>query len=291
MTVKPIVAGVDGSEESLRATEWAAREAVLRNTALHLVSVPPLPPRMSPDPAGHQTVAGVVYQRTRDALARAAERAAELEPGLAVDTEVLSGLPVTALRGQAANASMLVVGSRGAGGFAAMVLGSVSRHLATHADCPVVVAREETMAVHREIVVGVRDPDESAAVLAFAFEEAALRNARLLAVHAWSWYLPGVRPAGALAGAQRAAFDPGELSAADGARLEDTLSSWQDKYPQVQSDWDVVHAHPARVLAGLSARADLVVLGRRHGGSAVGSVIHAVLSHAHGPVVTVPSSG
>src|SRR5581483_11138175 len=107
MTVKPIVAGVDGSEESLRAAEWAAREAVLRNTALHLVSVPALPPRMSPDPAGHQTVAGVVYQRTRDDLARAAERAAELEPGLAVDTELLSGLPVEALRSQAADASML----------------------------------------------------------------------------------------------------------------------------------------------------------------------------------------
>jgi len=225
---------------------------------------------------------------TRDALARAAERAAELEPGLAIDTEMLPGSPVSALLGQAAGASMLVVGSRGAGGFAAMLLGSASRYLATKAPCPVVVAREETMAVHREIVVGVRDPEEAAAVLGFAFEEAALRNARLLAVHAW--FLPGVQPAGALTGARRAAFDLAGVSATAGERLDAALAPWREKYPQVQTGWEIVHAHPARTLSGLSARADLVVLGHRQGGSAVGSVTYAVLNHAHGPVATVPSS-
>src|SRR5579871_6366173 len=78
MTTQPIVAGVDGSEESLRAAEWAAREATARKTALRIVSAPALPPRMSPDPAGRETVAGVIHLATRDALARAAERAAEL---------------------------------------------------------------------------------------------------------------------------------------------------------------------------------------------------------------------
>ena len=52
---------------------------------------------------------------------------------------------------------------------------------------------------------------------------------------------------------------------------------------------DLVHGHPGRALAGLSARADLVVLGRRSAHHGPGSVMHAVLSHAHGPVVTVPS--
>ncbi len=290
MTTQPIVAGVDGSEESLRAAEWAAREATARKTALRIVSAPALPPRMSPDPAGRETVAGVIHHATRDALARAAERAAELEPGLAISTEMLSGPPATALLHEAADASMLVVGARGAGGFAAMLLGSASRYLATRAPCPVVIAREETMAVHREIVVGVRDPGESAAVLGFAFEEAALHKARLLAVHAWFWYLPRVQPAGALASAQRAAFDPREVSDAAGTRLEAALNPWREKYPHVQTGWEVVHAHPARMLAGLSARADLVVVGHRPGGSALGPVTHAVLSHAHGPVATVPSS-
>ncbi len=52
---------------------------------------------------------------------------------------------------------------------------------------------------------------------------------------------------------------------------------------------DLVHGHPGRALASLSARADLVVLGRRSAHHGPGSVMHAVLSHAHGPVVTVPS--
>jgi nucleotide-binding universal stress UspA family protein len=290
MNAQPIIAGVDGSEESMRAAEWAAREATARKTALRIVSAPALPPRMSFNPIGLENVAGVIHRATRDTLARAAGRAAELEPGLAIDTETLSGPPATALLREAAGASMLVLGSRGAGGFAAMLLGSVSRYLATRAPCPVVIAREETMAVHREIVAGVRDPDESAAVLAFAFEEAALHNARLLAVHAWFWFVPGIQPAGTLAGAQRAAFDPREVSAAAGSRLDAALTPWREKYPQVETGWEVVHAHPARVLAGLSARADLVVLGHRPGGSALGSVVYASLNHAHGPVATVPSS-
>jgi nucleotide-binding universal stress UspA family protein len=289
MTVKPIIAGTDGSEESLRAVEWAAREAVLRETALRIVSVPFLLPRMSPDEAGRQTVAGIVTQAARDALASGAERAMELEPGLAVDTELVeSGSPARVLLGHADGAAMIVVGSRGAGGFSAMLLGSVSRYLATRAPCPVVIAREENMAVHREIVVGVRDPDNAAAALEFAFEEAASRRARLFAVHACYWYMPGVQPAGALTGAQRAAFDASDISADAATRLEDTLAPWREKYPDVNTGWKIVHAQPARVLASASAGADLVVLGRRRGGSAVGSVTHAVLTHAHGPVATVP---
>jgi nucleotide-binding universal stress UspA family protein len=290
MAAKPIVAGVDGSEESLRAAEWAAREAALHGTGLRLVSVPALPPRMSPDPAGHQTVAGIVHQAMRESLDRAAARAGELEPGLVVEAEVLTGSPVAALGHEAASAAMLVLGNRGTGAFSAMLLGSVCRYLATCAPCPVVVAREESTATHREVVVGVRGPDESAAVLGFAFEEAVLRHARLLAVHAWSRFLPGIRPAGALAGAQRAAFDPGEVSAADSARLEAALAPWREKYPQVVVGCEAVRGHPARVLAGASARADLVVLGHRPGGSTLGPVIHAVLGHAHGPVASVPSS-
>jgi len=115
-----------------------------------------------------------------------------------------------------------------------MTLGSVGRYAAMHSPAPVVVAREESMAVRREIVVGVRDPEESAAALNFAFEEAALRGARL--------------PTG----------------------------------------WEVVQAHPGRVLSGASARADLVVLGRHHEDRGVDSVTYAVLSHAHGPVACVP---
>jgi nucleotide-binding universal stress UspA family protein len=183
---------------------------------------------------------------------------------------------------------MLVVGSRGAGGFSAMVLGSVSRYLATRAACPVVVVREERMAVHREVVVGVRDAHLAETVLDFACQEAMLRNARLLALHAWTWHVPGVRRAAPGVGAAQFAVGQGDLASEASTWLEDHLARWREKYPGLQTGWEVVQAHPARVLAGASARADLVVLGRRKGGSAVGSVTHAVLGHAHGPVATVP---
>ena len=276
MATKPVIAGTDGSQESLRAVQWGAREAALRGAPLRIVAIPVLPPRMSPNPATRDTVAGLVEHSMSRALAAAAQQAAEAEPDLGIETQLLAGAPAEVLIALAKDASMLVLGSRGAGGFSALILGSVSRYVATHAPVPVVVAREETMAEHREIVVGVRDPAHAGAALGFAFEEAALREARLLAVHAWSW-----SPAGHT-----------QVPAEENSRLETALATWQEKFPDVEVRGEVLHAHPGRVLAGSSARADLVVLGRHGPGDShvpgVGSVTHAVLSHAHGPVVSVP---
>ena len=276
MLTKPVIAGTDGSRESVRAVEWAAREATTHGTSLRIVAVPALPPRMSPNPATRETVAGMIEHAMTRALAEAAARAAECEPELAIETQLLAGSPATALVDCAGDAAMLVVGSRGAGGFSAMILGSVSRYVATHASCPVVVAREETMAAHREVVAGVRDPAQSAAALGFAFDEAALRKARLVAVHAWS----------------PAFLGGGGTQAEEEDRMETLLAPWREKYPDVEVSYEVVHAHPGRVLAGASARADLVVLGRHVPGEphapGVGSVTHSVLAHAHGPVASVP---
>jgi nucleotide-binding universal stress UspA family protein len=282
MTGSPVIAGTDGSEESLLAVEWAGREAALHHLPLLVVSaVAPLP-WISPGSFADE-VTDVARKRLERALAAAADRAAGVAPGLKLDTELMSGPPARALAGLASRASLLVTGSRGAGGFAAMILGSVSRYAATHARCPVVVVREETMAVHREIVVGVRDLSEPgpSAALDFAFREAALRSARLVVVHAWYWSVPASR------------LDAPEVPDSAGARLVRALAPYQAAYPEVEVRRDVVNAHPGRVLAGASARADLVVLGR-HGDPAggehgVSSVTHAVLSHAHGPVAVVPS--
>lgn len=287
MTVRPVIAGVDGSEEAFRAVEWAAREAALHRLPLQVVAIPALPPPMMPHWASSATLAQLEHQASRRALAVAARRAAEVAPALEVSPALLPGTPAWTLTEAARDASMLVVGSRGAGAFAALMLGSVSIYVATHAPCPVVVAREESMAVRRQVVIGVGDPEQAATAVEFAFEEAALRNARLLAVHAWPSSLLTIAPA-----AGHGIPGPAEALREAATRLEDLLADWREKYPQVQTGSDVAHGHPGRVLAGASARADLVVLGRRapqapHGPGAH-SVTHAVLTHAHGPVATVP---
>ena len=279
MATKPVVAGADGSPESLRAVQWAAREAALRGTSLRIVAIASMPPRMSPNPATHDTVAGHIEEAATEALSTAASQATTAAPGVAVETTLIEhASPATALAGTGQDATMLVLGSRGAGGFTALLLGSVSRYAATHAACPVVVVREETASAHREIVVGVPDPAEATAALDFAFGAAALRQARLVAMHARS----------------RSPFSGHDEPAEEEQRtLDALLASWREKYPDVPASAEIVHAHPGRVLAGASARADLVVLGRHPRGAGhgpgVGSVTHAVFSHAHGPVVSVPS--
>ncbi len=277
MTTKPIVVGVDGSAAALRAVKWAAREAALRGAPLRIVSAAEILPRMTmpPQAVEFETVAARIRQSRDWALGTAARAATMATPGLQVDTEPLEGPPAQAVTDSGSGALMLVVGSQGKSAVAALALGSVSRYAALHATCPVVVVREEAMAAHRLVVIGIRDPGDCAAALAFAFEETQLRKARLLAVHAWQSPDPRVTDTRAV------------------SELAGLLDDWQGKFPDVDNSHDVIHGHPGRVLADLSGRADLVVLGRH---ATIGRMLpgpariaHAVVSHAHGPVVIVPS--
>jgi nucleotide-binding universal stress UspA family protein len=243
--------------------------------------------------ASPTTIANALRGISARALEAAITRCEEVAPGLPVATGLLSGPPALAVAESGSGASVLVVGARGAGGFAALVLGSVSRYVASRAACPVVVVREETMAVHREIAVGIRDPQETTEALAFAFEEAALRRAELVAVHAWFWFPSVLHLPVAGEATEFRPTDPDQISAEAASSLAAALEGWRDKYPGVKVRQDIIHGHPARVLASYSARADLVVLGRHsHPGGAgpgIGSIQHAVLDHAHGPVAVVPS--
>ena len=288
MSAKPIVAASDGSEESLRAVDWAAREAVLRGAPLRIVSAPGLLPRMVGN-QGHsqyETVSDVIRDESDYALTAATARAAKAAPDLLIDADHLEGGPAEAVTEAGSGALMLVVGSRGVGAFAALVLGSVSRYAATHASSPVVVVREEIGAAHRQVGVGIGGLEGNTAALTFAFEEAALRKASLVAIHAWHTPQSDISRAGISLTA------PGRnaLEAEATRQLDALLDEWREKYPDVPVSHDVVHGHPGRILSGLSARADLVVLGRHPAHHGPGAVIHAVLNHAHGPIVTVPSS-
>jgi nucleotide-binding universal stress UspA family protein len=268
--------------------DWAAREAVLRGAPLRIVSAAGLLPRMvsSEGHSEYQTVTDVIRSDSDVALTTAAARAAKAAPNLLIDTDHLDGAPAEAVTASGSGALMLVVGSRGIGAFHAMILGSVSRYAATHASCPVVVVREEIGAEHRQIGVGISSLEGNAAALTFAFEEASLRKASLIAVHAWHTPQSEVSRAGS------EARPPGKnfLQAEATRHLDDLLADWHDKYPDVPVSHDVVHGHPGRTLAGLSARTDLLVLGRHADHHGPGAVTHAVLNHAHGTIVTVPSS-
>jgi nucleotide-binding universal stress UspA family protein len=274
MNVKPIVVGTDGSGESLRAVEWGAGEAILHSAPLRIVSAASLPPLMT----GLQVrperdhVADFIRSERDLALDAAASRAARVAPGLVIVTVPVAGPPAQGVTASGPGASMLVVGSRGAGAFTALMLGSVSRYAAAHAACPVVVVRDVSPVTSGLVGVGVGDLDDCAESLAFAFEEAGLRRGSVLAVHVW----PG----------------PGPVAAEVAGQLAGLLESWREKYPGVPVSQEVVTGYPARVLIGLSARADLVVMGR-HGGHpgphGPGPVRHAVLSHAHGPIAIIPS--
>ena len=194
MNVKPIVAATDGSEESLRAVEWAASEAILHAAPLRIVSAAPPPPVMTalqirPD---RDHVADFIRSEQDLALHTAASRAARVAPGLVIVTHPVAGPPAQAVAESGSGASMLVVGSRGAGAFTALTLGSVSRYAAAHAACPVVVIRDLPPVASGLVGVGVGDLEDCAGPLTFAFEEASLRKAAVLALHAWAG--PAPRP-------------------------------------------------------------------------------------------------
>src|SRR6266568_3627703 len=129
MASKPIVAGTDGSEESLQAVGWAAREAALRGAPLRIVATAGLLPRMRPHTSAgeYETVTDVLVEDRDRALAMAAERAAKAAAGVLIDTRALTGL--------SARADLVVIGRRpGAPG-----PGSVRHALLNHAHGPVAV--------------------------------------------------------------------------------------------------------------------------------------------------------
>lgn len=283
MAIKPIVVGTDGSRSSLRAVDWATREAVLRDVPLRIVSVYAIEPRtplvIRPGSGcrRHCETAG-------QALQEAGDRADMAAHGLTIDTSLLIGEPAPVLADAARNALMLVVGSDGVSGPVSTAFGSVTRYTAAHAPCTVVIHRDEAPARHR-IVAGIRDVDGGDATLDFAFDEASRREAHLLVVQ--------VRHRSRPAGAGGSDVKPKRVSSAAFLRLARLLEPWQGKYPEVKVGAEVIHARPGQALAEITSSADLLVLGR-HEEHPCGTDSHlepatlTVLEHAHGPIAMVP---
>jgi nucleotide-binding universal stress UspA family protein len=264
----PVVAGVDDSDDSRAAVDWAAREALRRHVALRLVH-------------GHQ--AEVPLSAADAVLARAADAVSVRVP---VERALVGGAPAGVLVEESARARLVVVGGRGRGGFPGLLTGSVATQVAAHAHCPVVVVRSGGDPAG-PVVVGVDGSPQSTTALGFAFEHASDRGLALLAVYAWRG-LPttNLGPVTALHWT--------EAEAAEEARrmLAEQLAGWSAKYPDARVEQRPVFSfNPAETLVELSGVASLVVVGSRgHGGFTgllVGSVSRALIHHAPGPVAVV----
>lgn len=285
---RPVVAGVDGSESALDAVRWAAREAHRRRAPLRLVGAFGWTARHHfGDPGLGTDHLAVLRQNARDEVAAAAAAAAEVVPELAVEQDVVDGLPVPVLSAEAARAQLVVLGDRGLGGFTGLLVGSVAVALTTHAPCPVVVVRgpvpDAPPPVEGPVVVGIDGSPTSEAALAFAFEAADLRGVPLLAVHTWTDYQ--------IESTMVAVLEGEAIDGDERRLLAERLAGWGEKYPDVPVERLVTRHRPAATLIEQSAHAQLVVVGSRGRGGftgmLLGSVSHALLHHARCPVAVV----
>jgi nucleotide-binding universal stress UspA family protein len=281
-----ILVGVDGSEPSLRAAEWAASDAAATGASVTVCYVSdvspladvPLPQevRQAGRAYGHRMVDRALVRIHQTALVDAAG-------------EVVNGNPAAELVRRAAGADQVVVGSRGTGGFERLVLGSVGAEVAAHAPVPVVVVRGDEHDRH-EVVVGVDESDRSHHALEYAFQYAARHGGRVHAIHA----VHAVHDRVALlpmppVSARDWVAPNQDLTARE--LLADAVAPCVLRYPAVEIEITVVDASAAWALVQASKGAALVVVGSRgHGGFAgllLGSVSQALLRHADCPVAVV----
>ncbi|MET8508327.1 universal stress protein [Streptomyces sp. NPDC004787] len=285
----PLVVGVDGSDASLTALDWGVDEAVRHGVSLRIVHASMweryegvVPTWATDRPSGQVLAENIVGV--------AAERARRRAPALPITTDVLAEDASTGLLREGWEGSILVVGSRGRGEFADLLLGSVSLVVAARAHCPVVVVRGDRQALearHGRVLLGVGEHDIDSPAVRFAFREAAVRDAELDVVRAWR--RPSHGPADHLlmkrAGGAYFAEESTEL-------LDKALEAAASEHPQVRLHRSSVEGPAHKVLTERSAAADLLVVGARRRdrlvGLELGRVAHRALHHASCPVAVVP---
>jgi nucleotide-binding universal stress UspA family protein len=280
MSERKIVVGVDDSPGSHHAVHWAADEAVRTGRELIVTTVYD----WHVSGARFQVAGGYADDLRKVAegvVAKAVTDATIHSPGVNVRGETVVGAagPVLADSGPD---DLVVVGHRGRGGFASLVLGSVGHHVATQARGTVVVVRGHDDTETGPVVVGV-DTGRGDAALRDAFEEANTRGTSVLAVHV---YLPIVVPTGY--GVYPVTEDKEQRQAVELDALHQAVAAWSAKYPDVVVETAAVLGHATEVLTDLSSTAQLVVVGHRATGVGqvgLGGVAAQLLHHAHCPVM------
>ncbi|ASR37706.1 hypothetical protein BAY61_24895 [Prauserella marina] len=284
-----VVAGVDGSASSVDAAVWAAAEARGRDWRLRLVHAYSMPPSAFPGfLAAAAPLRDKARERGRQALEKAEQEAKAAVEGVDVIIDLFEGGTVATLVRYSETAGLLVVGSRGLGGFAEVVTGSVAIALASHAHCPVAVVRgrkrHERPVESGPVVVGVDGSTTSTAAVAFAAREAGLRETSLVLVHTWTHTSPNVPDS--------ASGEDKDVAARVKAELEADVALCERRFPGIPVEVVAERGKPVRTLLARSETARLLVVGSRgRGGFAgmlLGSTSQSMVTHARCPVVVVP---
>ncbi|MCO1616611.1 MULTISPECIES: universal stress protein [Micromonospora] len=280
-----ILVGYDGSSDAAVALNWALDEAGRSGRPVRLAYVfewltvtgwigPGVAPGVWPDEAARQQVEELVRKAAADA---AADR-----PGLTVHGEVFDGPPALVLQERSADAGMLVLGSRGHGGFGGLLAGSTAVSVTAHAHCPVVVVRDGQAATSGPVVAGSDGSESALRALGFAVERAAQRDVPLRVLRAWEppgdrWVPPD--------------FDPEQVAASERAAAEAELAPWRESFPDVPVEIEAVPGSASALLVEASRSAQLVVVGSRGRGGLrgmlLGSVSQQLIQHSHCPVAVV----
>lgn len=286
-----VIAAVDGSASARNAAVWAGVEAQHRGDTLRLVHTYAVPERGYPGfLATFPEVREGMRHQGGQWLAEAESAVREAAPGARVETDLVEGEAVNALLAESRDARMVVLGSRGLGGFTGMLVGSVAVALAAHGLSPVVVVRgkrpEDPPPTEGPVVVGLDGSAHSDAALTFAFEAAAARRVPVVAVHTWTELT--------LDGAARTlsmAADPAEVEREERELLERQLGPVREKYPDVEVEPVVARGRPVRTLLERGEHAQLIVVGSRGRGGfkgmLLGSTSQALVIHAPCPVAVV----
>ncbi|MEV7869955.1 universal stress protein [Streptomyces sp. NPDC088124] len=282
-TLGPVVAGTDGSDHATRAVLWAAGEAASRRgplTIVHAIGVEQARYLAFDDT---HTVLG----KARETLDTAAARVAREHADVPVSTVLSRDEPAESLLEAAGEDGTVVVGSRGRGGFTALLMGSVGLRTAARAKGPVIVVRHTTEGTGGVVAVAVRDDGDRDA-LTYAARTARLRHASLRVVSVWLF----LQNVGSMA---TMVDDLSGMAEAEGEATSHMVEPVRKEFPDLEVVVETVRATSvagALVEAAADAAADLLVMGARRPahriGSPLGRVTHAVLHHAPCPVAVVP---